>query len=258
MAITITSPATASGTVGSQFSYQIAATGGTVTGYSATGMPPGTTLNAATGLISGVASDAGSYTMVVSVQPGPVSQNVAVTIAPNKTAAVFPAFVPVFPPPNLGSGTPAYPPGIWRPPPLPSFSVPAMVNPAAVPPSVAGQVQPFFKSGSATSPPANGYFPEFTTTFPNPPVTVQTTPPPPAMITTTPPITIDGLGPYAAGYGNGGSGAQSLHHGDATISQRRAGAVFQPADDDELREPRPPKNSSGKRVPPRPPTRNHH
>jgi hypothetical protein len=48
----VSSVATASGRIGTAFSYQITATGG-ATSYSATGLPAGLTINTATGLISG-------------------------------------------------------------------------------------------------------------------------------------------------------------------------------------------------------------
>ena len=92
-------------------------------------------------------------------------------------STVFPDFTPVFPPPVLGSSDFAADP--------------------AVPPATGnfGIEQPQFATGDASTPVS--LWPEFTTTFPEPPVTVQTTPPPPNMITTTPPIEIDGWGPGA-------------------------------------------------------------
>jgi hypothetical protein len=53
----VSSAATASGKVGTAFSYQITATGG-ATSYSATGLPAGLTVNTATGLISGTPTTA--------------------------------------------------------------------------------------------------------------------------------------------------------------------------------------------------------
>jgi hypothetical protein len=61
----ITSPTTASGTVGASFSYQIAASN-SPTSFGATGLPPGLTLNTSTGLISGTPSTAGTSTVSIS------------------------------------------------------------------------------------------------------------------------------------------------------------------------------------------------
>ena len=57
----ITSATSASGTVGSAFSYQIVATN-SPTSYSATGLPAGLSVNTATGLISGTPTAAGIST----------------------------------------------------------------------------------------------------------------------------------------------------------------------------------------------------
>jgi hypothetical protein len=61
----ITSPTTASGTVGASFSYQIAASN-SPTSFGATGLPAGLTLNTSTGLISGTPSAAGASTVSIS------------------------------------------------------------------------------------------------------------------------------------------------------------------------------------------------
>ena len=61
----VTSPTTASGTVGASFSYQIAASN-SPTSFGATGLPAGLTVNTSTGLISGTPSAAGSSTVTVS------------------------------------------------------------------------------------------------------------------------------------------------------------------------------------------------
>ncbi|MBV9764167.1 MAG: putative Ig domain-containing protein [Acidobacteriaceae bacterium] len=60
----VTSAASASGTVGSAFSYQIAATN-SPTDYSATGLPTGLSVNATTGLISGTPTSTGSSTITL-------------------------------------------------------------------------------------------------------------------------------------------------------------------------------------------------
>ena len=61
----ITSPTTASGTVGASFSYQIAASN-SPTSFGATGLPTGLTFNTSTGLISGTPSAAGASTVSIS------------------------------------------------------------------------------------------------------------------------------------------------------------------------------------------------
>src|SRR5438034_1868994 len=61
----ITSPGTATGTVGVAFSYQITATNNP-TSYGASGLPPGLTVNTATGLISGTPTTAGTYPVTIS------------------------------------------------------------------------------------------------------------------------------------------------------------------------------------------------
>src|SRR5258707_15141533 len=61
----ITSGTTASGTVGSAFSYQITATN-TPTSYGATGLAAGLAVNTSTGLISGTPTPAGTATVNLS------------------------------------------------------------------------------------------------------------------------------------------------------------------------------------------------
>jgi hypothetical protein len=65
----ITSPTTASGTVGQSFSYQIAANN-SPTSFTATGLPAGLTVNTSTGLISGTPSAAGTSTVSLSASNG--------------------------------------------------------------------------------------------------------------------------------------------------------------------------------------------
>src|SRR5438034_3774046 len=60
----ITSPGTATGTVGVAFSYQITATNNP-TSYGASSLPPGLTVNTATGLISGTPTTAGTYPVTI-------------------------------------------------------------------------------------------------------------------------------------------------------------------------------------------------
>jgi len=69
--VTVTNPGPRTGTVGTATSLQIVATdsasGQTLT-YSATGLPPGLSINASTGLISGTPTTAGSYSVTVTVK----------------------------------------------------------------------------------------------------------------------------------------------------------------------------------------------
>ena len=78
----ITSPLTASGTVGVAFSYQIAATNNP-TSFNATGLPAGLAVNTTTGLISGTPATAGSFSVTISATnaAGTGSATLALTIA---------------------------------------------------------------------------------------------------------------------------------------------------------------------------------
>jgi hypothetical protein len=78
----ITSPTTASGTVGQSFSYQIAANN-SPTSFNATGLPQGLTVSTSTGLISGTPSTAGTSTVTISVtnSAGTGTGTVTVTIS---------------------------------------------------------------------------------------------------------------------------------------------------------------------------------
>jgi len=78
----ITSAATANGTVGSAFSYQITASN-TPTGFAATGLPAGLTVNSGTGLISGTPTAAGTSTVTMSASNagGTGSATLTLTIA---------------------------------------------------------------------------------------------------------------------------------------------------------------------------------
>ncbi len=71
--ITIANPGSQSGTEGDPVSLQIGAidaTGGTLS-YSATGLPPGLSINVTTGLLTGVLNAGGSYPTTIAVTDGP-------------------------------------------------------------------------------------------------------------------------------------------------------------------------------------------
>lgn len=76
----ITSNASASGTVGQPFSYFIAATGSPSL-YAAAPLPPGTTINPVTGLISGTPTQAGVFEMTVSAANAAGTGNKKVTVS---------------------------------------------------------------------------------------------------------------------------------------------------------------------------------
>jgi hypothetical protein len=80
---TITSPLTASGTVGAAFSYQIAASNNP-TSFNATGLPAGLSVNTGTGLISGTPTASGSFSVALSAtnSAGTGTATLALTIAP--------------------------------------------------------------------------------------------------------------------------------------------------------------------------------
>jgi len=96
----ITSATTASGTVGSAFSYQITASN-TPTSYGATGLPAGLSVNSGTGLISGTPATVGTSTVTLSAtnSGGTGSASLTLTIA----AAPIPA--PVITSATTASGT---------------------------------------------------------------------------------------------------------------------------------------------------------
>ena len=75
----ITSATTASGTVGSSFSYQITASN-SPTSYGATGLPSGLSVNTGTGLISGTPMAAGTSTVTLSATNSSGTGSAAMTL----------------------------------------------------------------------------------------------------------------------------------------------------------------------------------
>jgi hypothetical protein len=65
--VTVSNPGNQSGTVGTAASVQIDATdsGGAALSYTASGLPPGLSINSSSGLISGTPTSAGTYTVTV-------------------------------------------------------------------------------------------------------------------------------------------------------------------------------------------------
>lgn len=95
---TITNPGNKTGVVGTAVSLAIQASDvdGDPLTYSATGLPPGLSINTSTGLVSGTPSTAGSYNTVVSVTDGTASAsaNFTWTISSNVALALDPLATP--------------------------------------------------------------------------------------------------------------------------------------------------------------------
>ena len=95
----IDSPLTATGTVGTPFSYSIAATNPPITSFSASPLPSPLTVNTSSGLISGTPTAASSTTVVIGAanSSGAGTANLALTINPAGGGAITAT--------NLTSGT---------------------------------------------------------------------------------------------------------------------------------------------------------
>ena len=94
----ITSAGTATGTVGSAFSYQIAATN-SPTSFNATGLPAGLSINTSTGLISGTPTSARTSSVALS------ATNASGTGTATLTLTVNPAATPVITSSSSATGT---------------------------------------------------------------------------------------------------------------------------------------------------------
>ncbi len=85
----ITSASSATGTVGSPFSYQITATNNP-TSFNATGLPAGLSVNTSTGLISGTPSAAGTYAVTLSASNSGGTGTAGLTLTINGTVSSGP------------------------------------------------------------------------------------------------------------------------------------------------------------------------
>jgi sulfatase modifying factor 1 len=87
----ITSATAASGTVGTAFSYQIAASN-TPTSFGAMGLPNGLSINTATGLISGTPTTAGTFNVSISATNSGGTGSATLTLTINKASQTIAAF----------------------------------------------------------------------------------------------------------------------------------------------------------------------
>jgi hypothetical protein len=84
--VTVTNPGSRTGTVGTATSLTLTASGGTGSyTWSATGLPPGLTLNTATGVISGTPTTAGTFTVTATATSGGQSGSATFTWTINPT-----------------------------------------------------------------------------------------------------------------------------------------------------------------------------
>ena len=97
---------------------------------------------------------------------------ISLTFQAPSSLGFFPDFTPIIPPPLIGNPPP--PAGTQNIPVVNGAVVGPAIAPAAAPPSTPGFTQPRFQApGSATVPTGAQLLPQFTTTFPNPPITVS-------------------------------------------------------------------------------------
>jgi hypothetical protein len=88
VAPTITSPISAGANVGSTFTYTITSTGSPPTSYSATGLPPGLTINTQTGVITGEPTTFGSYVATITATNSTGSNSSVLTIGVTSSVIV--------------------------------------------------------------------------------------------------------------------------------------------------------------------------
>lgn len=224
--------------------------------------------NGVTWTIGSISTGIGTYIFGITPAVGaPPSGATSITFGealPPGTRPEFPTFTTPVPPVASGQPPPpVFPPvsPATTPVPVPvgPFAAPEPVVPAAVPPSIAGKALITYKSGSAAAPAANGYFTQFTTVFPSPPIVITQSPgvfgifngavvdagkdppwkwnPPPSTATTAN-ITIDGYAPVWSGLSDFSVAATELeepdagaiHRGNSGPAKRRRRSVLSAAD----------------------------
>lgn len=87
-------PLTKAGTVGAPFNFDITATG-SPTSFGATGLPPGVTLHAPSGMIMGTPTAAGTYTVALTATNGTATASATLTITIAE-AAGYPPVIPEY------------------------------------------------------------------------------------------------------------------------------------------------------------------
>jgi len=100
---TITSPTTVYTVPNALFAYQITALNG-ASGYSATGLPAGWTLNASTGLLTGITVAYGTIPVVVTAINGPDSRSTVLDVVTVPAGSAGAPSAPVFPSTSSGGG----------------------------------------------------------------------------------------------------------------------------------------------------------